>query len=358
MRSKRSGKHELTNSDIAELLAIEAESANRTLQRALRRAGRAAFSWPVEAAELQRQGRSLTEFAGIGPFLEKLLKRWMADPPAMNSAAEIRRDFFTWSKTQAILERHPGWRTGLRGDLQMHTEWSDGSGTVRAMAEAAQARGYEYIAITDHGKGLKIAGGINEIELEEQGREIGELNREFAKAGSAFRVLRSIEMNLDTNGAGDMEPKSLAKLDIVLGAFHSALRRTDDQTERYLGALRNPRLHILGHPRGRIFNYRLGLKADWPKVFALGAKLDKAVEIDSYPDRQDLDIRLLKMARESGVRISIGTDAHHPWQLGFIDFGLAAAIRAKIPKDRILNFMSAEGLLEWVAGRRGRGHCH
>src|SRR5213079_1690309 len=116
-----------------------------------------------------RQGRSLTELAGIGPFLEKLLKSWLADPPAMNSPAEIRRNFFTWADTQAILRKHAEWRSGVRGDLQMHTEWIDGSGTIRSMAEAAQSRGYEYIAITDHGKGLKIAGGINETELEQQG---------------------------------------------------------------------------------------------------------------------------------------------------------------------------------------------
>src|SRR3954470_22008716 len=347
MRSKPSRNRELTNSDIAELLAIEAESANRTLQRALRRAGRAAFSWPVEAVELLRQGRALTELAGIGPFLQKLLKRWIADPPAMNPRADIRRNFFTWSETQAILEQHPRWKTGLRGDLQMHTEWSDGSGTIRAMAEAAQGRGYEYIAITDHGKGLKIAGGINEIELEEQAREIAEVNRKLAQKGETFRVLHSIEMNLDTSGAGDLAPDALAKLDIVLGAFHSALRRTDDQTERYLAALRNPNLHILGHPRGRIYNYRLGLKADWRRVFEEAARLGKAVEIDCYPDRQDLSFDLIKLARDAGVMISLGTDSHHPWQLEFIDLGLAAAASAGIPKERIINFMSVGELLAW-----------
>jgi histidinol phosphatase-like PHP family hydrolase len=118
--------------------------------------------------------------------------------------------------------------------------------------------------------------------------------------------------------------------------------------------LRNPRIHILGHPRGRIYNFRIGLKADWSRVFAEAAQLDKAVEIDCYPDRQDLNVALLKIAREQGTRISIGTDAHHAWQFEFIDLGLAAALRAKISTDRIVNFMSLLELKAWAqALRRG-----
>jgi DNA polymerase (family 10) len=114
-------------------------------------------------------------------------------------------------------------------------------------------------------------------------------------------------MNLNPRGEGDMNPKSLSNLDLVLGSFHSSLRRIDDQTERYLAALRNPHIHILAHPRGRIYNFRLGLKADWPRVFAEAARLDKALEIDCYPDRQDLNLSLLKLARLAGTRVSLGT---------------------------------------------------
>ena len=149
-----------------------------------------------------------------------------------------------------------------------------------------------------------------------------------------------------------MDPKALAKLDIVLGSFHSVLRVKHDQTARYLAALRNPDIQTLGHPRGRIYNYRLGLKADWSRVFAEATKLDKAVEIDCYPDRQDLNLTLLKIARREGVRISLGADAHHPWQLEFIELGLAAALKAKIPAERIINFMPATELKRWVAKLR------
>jgi histidinol phosphatase-like PHP family hydrolase len=234
----------------------------------------------------------------------------------------------------------------------MHTEWSDGSGTVRAMTDAAIERNYDYIAITDHGKRLKIAGGINEQELDQQHDEIVGVHDALALEGKSFRVLHSIELNLDVEGNGDMTNESLAKLDLVVAAFHSSLRKTEDQTERYLAALRNPNVHILAHPRGRIYNFRLGLKADWQRVFALAAQLDKAVEIDCYPDRQDLSVDLLKLAREAGVRISLGTDAHHPWQLEFIDFGLAAALSVKIPPERILNFMKTDQLLNWAASVR------
>lgn len=144
-----------------------------------------------------------------------------------------------------------------------------------------------------------------------------------------------------------MEQSALDRLDLVLGCFHSALRKKEDQTERYLAALRNPSIHILGHPRGRIYNFRLGLSADWARVFALAAELDKAVEIDCYPDPQDLSVDLLAIARKEGCRISMGTDSHGPSQLGFMELGVAAAIRAHLDPERILNYMSTDRLLKW-----------
>lgn len=140
----------------------------------------------------------------------------------------------------------------------------------------------------------------------------------------------------------------------MLGCFHSALRRKEDQTERYLAALHNPSIHILGHPRGRIYNFRLGLSADWARVFALAAELDKAVEIDCYPDRQDLSIDLLAIAKKEGCLISMGTDSHGPSQLEFIELGVAAALRAKLDPKRILNYMPTDRLLEWAASVRER----
>ena len=285
----------LSNTDIAELLAQQAERETGILSRAYRRAARSAFLWPEEVSHLVAQNRPLTELRGIGPFIEKQIRNWFDEALRRpKSVPALRRDFISMAEARHLLAGRPSWPEKLRGDLQMHSRWSDGSATIAEMADAAKERSYEYIAITDHSKGLKIAGGIDERALKRQGTEIAKVNAALSKSGSQLTVLRSIEMNLNPRGQGDMSPDSLLGLDLVLGSFHSALRTTEDQTERYLAALRNPHIHILGHPRGRIYNFRIGLKADWPRVFAEAAKLDKALEIDCYPDRQDLNVALLQ----------------------------------------------------------------
>jgi putative hydrolase len=348
----------LTNSEIAELLATAADSAKQPLQKALRRASRKAFLWPKEAAKLVQEGRSLEELPGVGPSLSRIIRRWIEEPPEVPKLPESRHGFLTLLEARAILQKNPAWRNSVKGDLQMHTLWSDGSASIAEMAQAAAEYGHEYIAITDHAKGLKIAGGINEDQLAMQAEEIAQVNDTMASSPKPFRVLRSIELNLNPAGEGDMEPGALANLDIVLGCFHSALRKKEDQTERYLAALRNPTLQILGHPRGRIYNFRLGLTADWRCIFDTVAELDKAVEIDSYPDRQDISPDLLKIAAKAGCRISLGTDSHGPSQLRFIELGLASALSAGIKQDRILNFMTADELIEWVASVRESQASH
>jgi histidinol phosphatase-like PHP family hydrolase len=302
---------DLNNSAIAELLAQAAENAKEPLQRALRRAARRALLWPEESEDIIKADRSLTEFPGIGPYLSRQIVNWFEHLPDLNEVIpEIRQHFLTLAEAKTMRCTEPERFAGIRGDLQMHTVWSDGSGSIQDMADAAATLGYSYIAITDHSKGLKIAGGINEDQLAQQADEIATVNGRMP----GVRVLHSIELNLSPTGSGDMDLPALERLDIVLGCFHSALRRKEDQTERYLNALRNPSIHILGHPRGRIYNFRLGLTADWSRVFALAAHLDKAVEIDCYPDRQDLSIDLLALARKEGCRVSMGTDAHGPSQ--------------------------------------------
>ncbi len=340
----------LTNAQLAELLARAAAEHEGLRQRAFRRAARAAFLWPEEAADLLAAGRSLGELRGIGPFLSVQVQRWLQNPPPRVTPPPIRRDFLTLAKARRILAARPGWAGRLRGDLQMHTHWSDGSGTIAEMGAAAVERGYDYIAITDHSKGLKIAGGINEEALAQQGAEIEAWNQENRERG--LRILRSIELNLNPRGEGDMDPESLGQLDLVLGSFHSALRTSEDQTARYLAALRNPHLHILGHPRGRIYNFRAGLQADWPRVFAEAAQRHVALEIDCYPDRQDLSVARLREAKKEGAFISLGTDAHHPWQLEFIELGLAALLELRWPIERVLNFLPLPDLQRWIGEKK------
>jgi histidinol phosphatase-like PHP family hydrolase len=321
-------------------------------QKALRRASRRAFLWPEEVADLWQQRRPLTELPAVGPYIQRLISDWLRNPPNIPEPPETRRQFFTYPEAIGTLNAKPSWLRSIKGDLQMHTVWSDGEGSIAEMAEAAIGRGYEYIAITDHTKGLKIANGIDEEQLRRQSDEIAKVNDQLRSRGEKLIVLRSAELNLNPQGEGDMDHAALDALDIVLGCFHSQLRKKEDQTERYLAALRNPSIHILGHPRGRIYNFRNGLTADWSRVFDLAAELDKAVEIDGYPDRQDLNLDLLRAAKKAGCRISLGTDSHGPSQLRFMEYSAAAALRAGIRQDRILNFLPPDQLISWAKSVR------
>jgi len=345
----------LTNAHIAELLARAAEEADpgSNREKALGRASRAAFFWPLEAGWVVEHDRTLTELRSVGPWLAGVIAGWLQDediePP---EPPELRRGFLTMSEVRQTIEEHPDWMSALRADLQMHTTWSDGTAPLReVVAEAEALWNYEFIAVTDHSKGLKIARGMDEAQLAEQWEDIARVNRELDARGSRLRVLRSLEMNLSPEGVQDMEPEALAGLDLVLGAFHSKLRATEDQTDRYLRALRNPTFHVLAHPKGRVFNRRLGLSADWPRVFAAAAEEGKALEIDAHPSRQDLDVELLRFARDAGAWISIGTDAHLLRELAYVEFGVALAIRAGFPRERILNYQPLQSVLEWAHPR-------
>lgn len=331
------------NSVIAELLIQASEHADTDQrQRALRRAGRAALMWTHEAADLQREGSPLTSLPRVGP--------WVAAQIVLLSAGEplppppVRSGFQAWAGASSLAARFP--RT-VRGDLQAHTLWSDGHSSTEQMLEAAAARGYEYLLITDHSQGLEVAHGLSPERLREQWAEFATLDGRFP-----LRLLRGMEMNIDESGDGDMPVESLRTLDVILGAFHSKLRRTDDQTERYLAALRNPWVDVLAHPRCRMYGARVGLSADWPRVFAEAARLDKAIEVDGYPARQDIDVDLLRIAVDSGVRISFGSDAHHLVDLPYITFSMGSAVAAELPAERVINCMPAAALTAWAAAHR------
>jgi DNA polymerase (family 10) len=231
----------------------------------------------------------------------------------------------------------------------MHTTHSDGAVTLEGMVAAARALGRSFVAVTDHSMSLQIAHGMTPQELAVQRREIDALDAAFAEAGEDFRILRSMEVDVFADGSMDMDDASLSSLDLVLGAFHSKLRSTVDETERYLAALRQPRLHVLAHPKARMYGRRVGLVADWRRVFAEAARLGKAVELDATVWRQDLNVELATIAREEGVRwYSIGSDAHSEQELEFLPFGMATAARAGIDRDRILNYRSVDFVRAWA----------
>ncbi len=338
----------LTNADIGELLWNEGREEPGHRRRALERASRASRFWPEETYQLADAGRSLTELRAVGPWVGAKIHGWLDDPPPVPEPEEARRGFLTYAEVRRTLDADPGWEATPCADLQVHTTFSDGGLSLPEMVEAARSLGRPYVAITDHSQTLRIANGMTPDELAEQGRVIEGIDRVFAEAGDPFRVLRSIEVDVFPDGTLDMDDASLASLDLVLGAFHSKLRSTADETERYLAALRQPRLHVLAHPKARMYGRRVGLVADWRRVFAEAARLDKAVELDATVWRQDLNVELATLARSEGVRwFSIGSDAHAANELEFLPFGMATAALAGIPREQILNYRSVDLVRSW-----------
>jgi histidinol phosphatase-like PHP family hydrolase len=227
------------------------------------------------------------------------------------------------------------------GDLQMHSEWSDGSPTLQDIAEACRERGYRYSAVTDHSYGLKIAGGMSMAEAVQQRKAIDDVN---ARHGPQFRLLQGIEANIDATGQLDLTDDEASTFDVVLAAPHSRLRRSEDQTDRMLAAVAHPFVRILAHPRGRITGSRAGVIADWDAVFAAAAERRVAIEIDGDPARQDLDHTLA-----ARCLFALDSDAHTTAQLSYAETALAHARLGGIPADRIVNCWPLDRLLDWLA---------
>jgi len=318
----------------------------------LERASRAAWFWPEQASEVAGSGRPLTELRAVGPWVAARIEAWLEDPPA-TEPDETRRGFLTYADVRRTLEDDPAREATACADLQMHTTWSDGTLPLEEMVQAARSLGRPFVAVTDHSQALTIANGMTPAELAEQARAIDALNVGFEANGDAFRVLRSMEVDLFPDGTLDMDDDSLAGLDLVLGAFHSQLRSKDDQTGRYLAALGQPRLDVLAHPKARMYGRRVGLVADWHRVFAEAARLGKALELDATVWRQDLSVELATLAREEGVEwFTIGSDAHAARELELLPFGMAIAELAGIPRERILNYRRVDFVRRWVQERR------
>ncbi len=342
----------LSNADISELLARAGESAEGHRRKAYQRAAAYALMWAEEASDTLAREDTLTGLPGIGDSLSRRIAGWFEEAPVEFERPPARSGFVTYKRAREMTGEHPEWGSDLRADLQMHTHYSDGVASIKEMAVAAATRGYEFIAVTDHSQGLAVAGGMDEARLEAQAGEVAIVNEELQSDGVEFEVLHGIEMNLDEQGDGDMDPHAIADLDLVLGSFHSRLRRAEDQTDRYLGALANPHVQVIGHPTCRRYNKRPGLVADWTKIFAAAETSGKALEINAHPHRQDLSPKLLAEARNFDLTFSIGTDAHSLEELQFVEMSLAAAQGAGIERDRIINYWPLERVQEWIAAQR------
>jgi DNA polymerase (family 10) len=231
----------------------------------------------------------------------------------------------------------------LKGDLQVHSENSDGTATIEEMARGAKAFGLDYIAITDHTKSLKLAGGLEEQELLEQADKISQLNDRLREE---FRILSSAEVNIMKDGSLDIPNIVLDKLDIVGAAIHSHFNLPiETQTERLIKAAKNPSVDILFHPTGRLINRRAGYLVDIEKLIDVAKDTNTVLEIDAHYDRLDLKDEYVRMAVRNGVKLVIDSDAHHPIHYSFLTFGIAQARRGWAIQSDILNTLPADKLL-------------
>jgi len=237
----------------------------------------------------------------------------------------------------------------LRGDLQMHSTWSDGKDGVATMVDACAAQGYDYLAITDHSKTLAMTGGLDAARLREQWVEIDAVMAERP----GIRLLRSMEIDILRDGSLDLEDAMIAQLDVVLVSIHTLLDLpAANQTRRILTALQHPRVHILAHPTGRLINRRDPIAFDLDEVLQCAREYGVAMELNAHPHRLDLRDTHLIRARELGIPIVISTDAHHTRDLDYMRYGVEQARRAGLEPGNVLNTRSLPDLLGFLARKR------
>ncbi|MGH9175745.1 MAG: hypothetical protein ACRD1H_15380 [Vicinamibacterales bacterium] len=354
-----------TNARVSALLRdLAAVQTSQQSRLGYRRAASAILSLeePLEAL-LQPDG-TLRKIPNVGPsstrvILEVLrtghsetVERAVAGSASagdVERSRELRGTFLSRAEVAAAL-RNTSLRgprlEDYRGDLQMHSNYSDGRATLAAIVEGCLARGYRYSAVTDHAYGLPIANGVSMDDLKRQHTEINALNRRHR---GRFRLLKGIEANILADGRLDMTPRELRTLEVIVAAPHSKLRTRDDQTMRMTSAVTTPGVHILGHPRGRKSGARPGLTAQWDKVFAVAAAAGVAIEIDGDPSRQDVDFELAKRALRAGCIFALDSDAHSVGELSYVETAIAHARLAGIPRTRVVNCWEIDRLLDWLS---------
>jgi putative hydrolase len=308
---------------------VRSESRRTT---AYRKAAATLRALPDGELERRIANGTVTELAGIGPSTGKVIKQ-AASGQVADKLAEL----------EAAAEPLPfgggeSLRAALRGDLHLHSEWSDGGSPIRDMAQAAIALGHSYMVLTDHSPRLTVARGLTAERLRKQLDVVARLNEEFAP----FRILTGIEVDILEDGGLDQEEELLADLDVVVASVHSKLRMpSKDMTPRMVAAIANPHMDVLGHCTGRLITGERGLRGesefDAEIVFEACRQFNVAVEINSRPERLDPPRRLLALAYDMGCMFSIDTDAHAPGQLEWQGYGCARAEECGIPPERIIN---------------------
>jgi DNA polymerase (family 10) len=239
----------------------------------------------------------------------------------------------------------------IRGDLHMHSKWTDGSSTIIEMARACKERGYQYCAITDHTKALRVTGGLGIDDLRSQREEVKQAREKVP----GITLLMGCEVDILADGSLDLPDEILDELDVVVAAVHAKMDMTQSEmTRRVLKGLSHPAVTILAHPTGRLIDQREPCAIDLEEIFHVAKENDVAVELNAQPDRLDLnDVHLLR-AREIGVKIAINTDAHNTEQLHFIRYGIDQARRGWLEKSQVLNTLTRPQLEIWLRQRRQR----
>jgi len=232
----------------------------------------------------------------------------------------------------------------IKGDLHVHSKWSDGTSSIEEIAQAAQKRGDQYVAICDHSKSLKIAHGLDESRLLKQIEEIDRINEKL----KGFQILKGTEVDILSDGKIDFSEKILEKLDLAVAAIHSGFKQDKGKmTKRIIQALENPYIHILAHPSGRLLGARDPYEVEMDELMESAKKYGKALEINAYFERLDLDDIHCRKAKEMGIRVEIGTDAHHLDQMWMMSLGVAVARRGWLENKDVLNTLSLKEILKW-----------
>jgi len=231
----------------------------------------------------------------------------------------------------------------IKGDLHLHTKWSDGAHTIRQMAEEAKKKGYDYLAITDHSQSLKFAGGLTEERLKEQIEEVKKLDQEL----EGITLLAGIEVDIKSDGSLDFSDEILSRLDIVIAAIHSGFKQESKVlTERIVKAMQNKFVHIIAHPTGRLLGYREPYQLDMERIIEVAADTRTILELNAQPERLDLSDVYCRRAKEQGVQLSIGTDAHSREGLAVMELGVATARRGWLEEKDVVNTLPLAKLIE------------
>lgn len=240
-----------------------------------------------------------------------------------------------------------------KGDLHTHSDWSDGTAGVEAMVRAAVELGYEYIAVTDHSRSLKIARGLTLERLAEQRNYIAELQRKYP----SIRIFSGIEADILDDGSVDAPDDVLAGLDVVVASVHSGFRQSREKlTGRICRAMQNPYVQIIGHATGRLLGKRDPYDVDVDELIRSAAATGTILEINSSPDRLDINGEYARKAREAGVRIAVNTDAHSQLELANVQLGLATARRGWLSRDDVVNTRSATEIIDVLQDKKKNRH--